>query len=677
MDTLQGIFPFTVRNFGASFGPCFGFVGLLALLIDFGLYLLLISTGILPGTAHVLSFFTATVFYYFFKVRQTFPKGGPEAAPIWRRPTTFFIIAFLALFLRGGVLATFTEVWSWSTATAILPAIGVGIAVTYLGLVFFVLPDWRKNGDRELYWRALTFGVVGYTLLLRFFYLGTADLLSQEAYYWNYAQHLGIGYLDHPPMVAWVIWLGTVLLGDTEIAVRSGAFLAWLVTAFFCFRLTRDLFDPAVAFRTLLFLAILPFFFGIGLVMTPDAPLVACWAGMLYFLERALLGGRHSAWWGAGICAGLGMLSKYTIALLGPAVLLFLLADRESRRWFLRPGPYGATLLALLLFTPVIIWNVEHQWASFAFQGSRRFSESLDFTLPALIGSIFLLLTPTGVLAAYLAMRSKPATGDGPKGADFIFQRRRRLFAIVFTLLPFLFFAAISIFRNTKLNWTGPVWLAVLPFMAWQMAPHKALRPSRLLNFLQRAWLPTIVATLLFFGGFLHYWVLGIPGLSYPKTADFSLLIGWKDFTKKIEQIREQVETSTGRKPFVVGMDKCYLTSQITFHGSKNSSKEKKKEILWYTAGRHLVGMDSLMYRFWFSEEEIKKLLQEDSILILVTRELHELKDGRIPASGWTVGEVRELLVEKKGLIIGRYYYALATPHGKSLPLGIHRGPRT
>ncbi|WP_198470192.1 glycosyltransferase family 39 protein, partial [Acetomicrobium sp. S15 = DSM 107314] len=40
----------------------------------------------------------------------------------------------------------------------------------------------------------------------------------------------------------------------------------------------------------------------------------ALWS--LYFLERALLGEKRSAWWGVGICAGLGLLSKYTIALL-------------------------------------------------------------------------------------------------------------------------------------------------------------------------------------------------------------------------------------------------------------------------------------------------------------------------------------------------------------------------
>ena len=36
-------------------------------------------------------------------------------------------------------------------------------------------------------------------------------VFSQEAYYWTYAQHPDLSYFDHPPMVAWLIWLGTLI----------------------------------------------------------------------------------------------------------------------------------------------------------------------------------------------------------------------------------------------------------------------------------------------------------------------------------------------------------------------------------------------------------------------------------------------------------------------------------
>ena len=637
--------------------PRFGIAGLLGMLIDLVLFLLFTYADITLGNAHILSFFSAAAFYYFLILHPVQKRMGKA----WRPGLSFLLVTFMAVFLRGGILATATKLLDWPAALAILPAIVIGAAVTYLGTLFF--SRWENEDipcDRR--WRVLAFAVVAYSFLLRLFYLGTSDLLSQEAYYWNYAQHLDIGYLDHPPMVAWVIWLMAFLLGDSVMTVRLGAFLAWLVTAFFCFRLTRDLFDSSTAFRVLLLLAVLPFFFGVGLVMTPDALLVAGWAGMLYFLERAFLGKHRSAWYGAGICAGLGMLAKYTIVLLGPAALLFMLLDRDSRHWLLKPEPYLAAILAVLLFLPVIIWNAEHQWASFVFQGSRRFRESLDFTFPALMGSLLLLLTPTGTLAALAAMRLRTRRNPGWEGIGVTHGRRERLFLALFTLLPFLFFATFSLVRNAKLNWTGPLWLAALPLIAWQMIPSKALQPSRLLTLLQRAWPPTIGITLLFFGVFLHYWVLGLPGVPYPKVGDSNLLIGWEDLGRRIELIRGEVEASTGIKPLVVGMDKCYIASQFIFYRSTHGPAAEKKDALLYTTGRHIFGMDSLMYRYWFPESRIDELRKKNSTLILVTRELHELQQDRISSSGWKMGEVQELEVKKNGVPVGRYYYALAKP---------------
>ena len=47
--------------------------------------------------------------------------------------------------------------------------------------------------------------------LLGVWQVTTLPLFAQEAYYWCYAQHPALSYFDHPPMVAWMIWLGTQL----------------------------------------------------------------------------------------------------------------------------------------------------------------------------------------------------------------------------------------------------------------------------------------------------------------------------------------------------------------------------------------------------------------------------------------------------------------------------------
>ena len=167
-------------------------------------------------------------------------------------------------------------------------------------------------------------------------------------------------------------------------------------------------------------------------------------------------------------------LSKYTIVLLGPATLLFIALDPASRQWLRRAEPYIAVAIAVLVAMPVFIWNAEHHWASFAFQGTRRMQSKFRFSAFELLGSILLLLSPLGAAAAGTALMKLRRTADEIHQLD-----RRLLFAAVYTLMPLAVFVAFSMFHQIKLNWTGPVWLAVIPVIAseFSRAPARHLCP--------------------------------------------------------------------------------------------------------------------------------------------------------------------------------------------------------
>src|SRR5664280_2844266 len=69
----------------------------------------------------------------------------------------------------------------------------------------------------------LSIAAVGGALVLTIIHLLLAqqtELIPEEAYYWAYSQHPALSYFDHPPMVAWIIWLGTAVFGNTELGVR-------------------------------------------------------------------------------------------------------------------------------------------------------------------------------------------------------------------------------------------------------------------------------------------------------------------------------------------------------------------------------------------------------------------------------------------------------------------------
>jgi dolichol-phosphate mannosyltransferase len=633
----------------------FGSVGLLGLAIDLLAFRTLLVAGIGLVSAHLMSFGLATLVNYVLNSRWTFRRaahGSPEFG--WRGYGRFLIVCLMALSLRGAVLASLVNLWGWSPSWAIVAAIGAAALVNYLGSAFFAFPR-EAEPDPDLRWRVAALGVVAYVLLLRAISLGLPELLPEEAYYWNYAQHLDIGYLDHPPMVAWLIWLGTGLFGRGEFGVRIGAFTCWLVTAVFCFRLTRDLFGKSAAFRAVLLLAVLPFFFGVGFFMTPDAPLVASWAGALYFLQLALLRDRHLAWWGVGACIGLGMLSKYTIALLVPAALVFMLIDRRARRWLLRPEPYAAALAAIVLFSPVLVWNANHGWASFFFQGARRLEATRRFSLHLLVGSALLLLTPVGLVGMVQAMFSR--TIEAPSGtANTEASRRRRLFATVFTLVPLSVLVAFSLQHEVKLNWTGPLWLATLPALACSIVPSGDAPSARWWS-LARAWRPTVAVAVLGYGLGVHYVVLGLPGVGYPGTV--RPLIGWREFVRQVEELDEGTERRIGEKPLLVGMDKYFISSQLAFYG------DGPHEV----AGRHLFGSDSLMYEHWSPA-----VLQRGRALILLTFDQKDLMDQSVADSVQRLDPIEAQFIMKNGAIVGRFYYRVA--HGYLSPPLLRRPSR-
>ncbi|MGJ4859656.1 glycosyltransferase family 39 protein [Labrys sp. La1] len=619
----------------------FAAVGLIGVLVDLLVFELLLSTGLSLAVAHVASFVVATLSNYVLNLKWAFADRAhsrPEKS--WVLYLRFLAVCILALSLRGGMLAGAVELLGWPAQAAIVLGIGVAAFVNYFGCAFFVFPSLSSRVPSDIRWRVAAMGLVAYVLVLRLIYMGLVNLLPEEAYYWNYAQHLDIGYLDHPPMVAWLVWLGTNLFGNTEFGVRVGATLMWLATAFFTFRLTRNLFGKSPAFVGVLFIATLPFFFTIGLTMTPDAPLTAAWAGTLCFLERALIAGQRRAWWGVGICMGLGLLSKYTIALLGPATLLFMLVEPQSRRLLARPGPYLAGILAAFLFSPVIAWNVQHGWASFAFQSTRRLQGANDFALPSLIVAMLVLLTPLGLLSIGFALRAvRRLTGNAltPEAG------RRSLFVLIYTFVPLSVLVAFSLFHAVKLNWTGPLWLAALPAVAAVVtATGKVATRSDIR--LQWWWAPTVLVLVVVYGLSLHYLVLGFPLVGHGGGLR-PLPVGWKEFGQRAAALRNEIGRDEAKEPVLIGTDAYFLASEMAFYSRSDRGTAS-------SVGRGALGGHSLMYNYWYKPED-----QRGKTAILFALKREQVGDPTLNGRFARLGDIVEEKILKDGKGIGRFFY--------------------
>src|SRR5580692_9278268 len=221
--------------------------------------------------------------------------------------------------------------------------------------------------------RNTTFTVLA-LVALRLVGAAFTPLTFDEAYYY------------HPPMVALVIRLGTMIAGDTELGVRLVSILLALPMSFALYRTAAILFGGQRVAATATILLNVTLMAAVGtLIVTPDSPLLVASSFVLFFLAKVLETGRGAWWLGVGAAVGVALLSKYTALLFGPAILIWLVSVPRLRRWLISPWPYLGGIVVLAIFSPVILWNADHDWVSFIKQIGR--SEIIDFK-PGFIGEL-------------------------------------------------------------------------------------------------------------------------------------------------------------------------------------------------------------------------------------------------------------------------------------------------
>lgn len=251
-------------------------------------------------------------------------------------------------------------------------------------------------------------GVVIAMTALRIAYASLLDLRTDEAYYWTWSREHVLSFLDHPPMISWFIRFGTAIFGDTNLGVRFAGIVAMLVTqlllADIVRRVTHDV--RAVVFALLMPEAALYY----GLLMAkvaPDTALIPFAVAMLWALVRLAESGDQRWWLAAGLFGGLSLLSKFTALMLLPAIAAFMLVPDWRLRQLRSLYPWLAALIALAVFSPVLIWNYQHDWASVRFQSVRAIAEH-EFSLRTvgdyiglqwgLVGFVLFLVVLSGVL---------------------------------------------------------------------------------------------------------------------------------------------------------------------------------------------------------------------------------------------------------------------------------------
>ncbi|WP_428393200.1 glycosyltransferase family 39 protein [Lichenicoccus sp.] len=324
-------------------------------------------------------------------------------------------------------------------------------------------------------------GLIAATLLARLGFAWLLGLGIDESYMVAAGRHLQLSYFDHPPAAWWMAWTAAHLAGnDSPFVVRLPFVLLFCGTTWLMFALTRRLFDARAGFWAAVLLNLAPVF-GITTAswVLPDGPMLAALLAAALCLAAALEPAKTAQswrrWLGVGLCTGLALFSKYTAVLDVGGAVLFLLTTPGGRRWLRRPHPYVAGMLALLVFSPVLIWNARHGWMSLLFQGGRAAGGRWHpfGPLTTLAGqSLFLLpwIWAPMMLCLGLAVRDRLSAA---RPAD----PRQWLLACL-ALPAIVLFLLISLRTRVLFHWASPGYVMLLPLLGAQIAARIRVHPA-------------------------------------------------------------------------------------------------------------------------------------------------------------------------------------------------------
>jgi 4-amino-4-deoxy-L-arabinose transferase-like glycosyltransferase len=375
-------------------------------------------------------------------------------------------------------------------------------------------------------------------------------LFYDEAYYHYWSENLAWGYYSKPPVVAWLIALTTGLLGGaSELSVKLGAPVLYMLTAVIIYFSANQLFDRKVAELSALVFITAPIITFNSMFITTDAPLLFFWSLAIWSFIQAIQSDRLVYWLLLGIALGFGLLSKSTMIVLCGGMLLYLLLEPKHRSLLTRPGFWMASVVALLLFMPNLFWNYQYDFISFQHTSEiSKLQQNLihpDRFLEFFIGQ-FVVFSPVAMWLMLLHMRK--TVND------------TRLRLLLYLAIPLLALISIQAFlAKANLNWAAPVYVAGSILVGYALA---SINKKHLM--MTTVGINLIMAATLYFYSPLQN-VMGIEPTR--KNTPYYRLVGWKELmqsaTDSTKEFAELPWLSDSRK----------LLSYVNFYVSQFSGK--------------------------------------------------------------------------------------------------------
>ena len=319
--------------------------------------------------------------------------------------------------------------------------------------------------------------------------LATYPVMFDEAQYWLWGKSPDWGYFSKPPMIAWLMGLSTALFGDDGFGVRMLAPVLHAIAGYFLYASARLLgHSRNVAAMTWLSYLTLPVVTGTSAFFTTEVPLLCCWAIGLYCILRALVKQQPWYWVLAGVCVGMGFLSKYTMIAFVASSLLALVMIPNYRTWLRTPYPWIGALVAFGLFAPNLWWNATHGFMTFAHTQDNVLTKHIELypaDMLAFAGAQLGIFGPILAVALIRALRQ-------PKDSPIVLLLHYYVWPLLLVGL------CVSLIAGAQAHWASPAYLAAtLITVPWLMNKARGWLTASLVGHMLVAFLFYAAPTLL------------------------------------------------------------------------------------------------------------------------------------------------------------------------------------
>lgn len=312
-------------------------------------------------------------------------------------------------------------------------------------------------------WQAVFWATFTILAICKIWLAVTLSPFVDEAFYWQESRHLAWSYSDVPGLTAWLIRCGETVFGHSTFGMRAPFLLLGLLMPVLMLRMVTRIADFRAGCQAGLWLMVLPLAGTLGVLALPDVPLTFASLLALDAFERASRDGRLRDWALLGAALALAWLSHYRAGLLLLAGLAFLMLTPRGRGLWRIRGLWISLAIALIGLLPLLLFNMQHDWAGVGFQLVDRHPWS--FHADALIQPVEQALVVTPVLYAMLLMVLWLTWRRRAFGAPWdLF-----LYSALVPLLVYFVFGLFADDERFRVHWPLPGYvplLALLPIVA-------------------------------------------------------------------------------------------------------------------------------------------------------------------------------------------------------------------